>query len=137
MSSAGRDLAPWKAFQQVSLGGHRTSVQPRFSDGRLQLLPTGASDETSHSTRRRSDRVRRSSRTARSSSLAAPVITGGLVNVTIVDLVSGNQITAQVPVSVAANICDVSVAVLAQDLRDGTADCSTDTQIITLSAQRR
>jgi hypothetical protein len=68
---------------------------------------------------------------------AAPVITGGLVNVTIVDLVSGNQITAQVPVSVAANICDVSVAVLTQDLRDGTADCSTDTQIITLSAQRR
>ena len=68
---------------------------------------------------------------------AAPVITGGLVNVTVTDVLSGNQVTAQVPITVAANVCDVSVAVLAQDLRDGTADCSNDQQIITVSRTRR
>lgn len=72
-----------------------------------------------------------------SAASAAPVITGGLVNVTIVDVLSGNQVTAQVPITVAANICDVTVAVLAQDLRDGGADCSNDQQVITLSQQRR
>ena len=68
---------------------------------------------------------------------AAPVITGGLVNVTVTDVLSGNQVTAQVPITVAANICDVSVTALAQDLRDGTADCSNDQQIITVSQTRR
>jgi hypothetical protein len=68
---------------------------------------------------------------------AAPLITGGLVNVTIVDVLSGNQVTAQVPVTVAANICDVTVAVLVQDLQDGTADCTNDQQVITVSQQRR
>ena len=72
-----------------------------------------------------------------SAASAAPVFTGGLVNVTIVDVLSGNQVTAQVPITVAANICDVTVAVLATDLRDGTADCSNDQQIITVSQQRR
>jgi hypothetical protein len=57
---------------------------------------------------------------------AAPVITGGLVNVTVVDVLSGNQVTAQVPVSVAANVCGVPVSVLAQDLRNGPVDCSND-----------
>ncbi|MDQ3430196.1 MAG: hypothetical protein M3479_09660 [Actinomycetota bacterium] len=43
----------------------------------------------------------------------------GLVNVNI----SGN--TVQVPVAVAANLCNVAVNVLAQDLaQDGTADCN-------------
>jgi hypothetical protein len=68
---------------------------------------------------------------------AQPVITGGLVNVTIVDVLSGNQVTAQVPVSVAANICGVAVNVLATDLADGPVDCSTATQLITVSQQRR
>jgi hypothetical protein len=68
---------------------------------------------------------------------AQPVITGGLVNVTIVDVLSGNQTTLQVPITVAANICDVSVAVLSQELTDGRTDCSTDQQIITVSTQRR
>lgn len=68
---------------------------------------------------------------------AAPVITGGLVNVTIVDLVSLEQVSLQVPITVAANICDVTVAVLAQDLRDGTADCTNDVQQITVTQQRR
>lgn len=70
-------------------------------------------------------------------SAQAPVTTGGgLVNVTLVDVLSGNEVAVQVPVSVAANICDVSVAVLARDLSDGSADCSNDQQTITLSRQR-
>lgn len=72
------------------------------------------------------------------SASAQPVITGGLVNVTIVDVLSGNQVTAQVPITVAANVCDVTVAVLAQELSDGgPVDCSNDQQIITVSRQRR
>jgi hypothetical protein len=42
----------------------------------------------------------------------------GLVNVDI----SGN--TVQVPIAVAANICDVNVAVLVSDLRDDAAMCN-------------
>ena len=68
---------------------------------------------------------------------AAPVITGGLVNVTIVDVLSGNQVPAQVPITVAANVCGVAVNVLALDLADGPVDCSNDQQIITVSQQRR
>jgi hypothetical protein len=41
----------------------------------------------------------------------------GLVNVNLTDL------TVQVPISVAANVCDVNVAVLVNDLRDQAADC--------------
>ena len=41
----------------------------------------------------------------------------GLVNVNVTD------VTVQVPVAVAANVCDVNVAVLVQDVRDGAADC--------------
>jgi hypothetical protein len=69
--------------------------------------------------------------------LAQPVVTGGLVNVTIVDVLSGNEVSLQVPITVAANVCDVSVAVLAEDLRNGPVDCSNDTQTITVTQQRR
>jgi len=48
---------------------------------------------------------------------AQPVTQNGLVNVSITDT------TIQVPISVAANICDVNVAVLVQDLVDNAADC--------------
>jgi hypothetical protein len=68
---------------------------------------------------------------------AAPVITGGLVNVTIVDVLSGNQVTAHVPVSVAANICGVAVNVLARQLPTGPVDCSNALQTITVSRQTR
>lgn len=56
---------------------------------------------------------------------AAPVVTGGLVNITIVDAVDVTDVTviAQLPIAVAANICGVSVNVLATDLRNGSADC--------------
>lgn len=43
----------------------------------------------------------------------------GLVNINVEDNV------IQVPVAVAANVCDVTVAVLVSDLRDGSATCRT------------
>ena len=50
---------------------------------------------------------------------AQPIFQGGLVNVNV----SGN--TVQLPVSVAANVCDVEVQVLVADLEDdGEANCT-------------
>ena len=42
----------------------------------------------------------------------------GLVNINVADNV------VQVPIAIAANICDVTVAVLATDLDDGSATCN-------------
>ncbi len=47
--------------------------------------------------------------------LAQPVFTGGLVNVTIVDAVDVERTTVQLPIAVAANVCNVSVASLQED----------------------
>ncbi len=49
---------------------------------------------------------------------AQPPNQSGLVNVNISDLV------VQIPIAVAANICDVNVAVLVQDLVDDAAACN-------------
>jgi hypothetical protein len=46
-----------------------------------------------------------------------PVNQQGLVNVNVTDLV------VQVPIGIAANVCDVNVGVLVNDLRDAAADC--------------
>jgi hypothetical protein len=46
-----------------------------------------------------------------------PTFQRGLVNVNVED------VTVQVPIAVAANICDVTVAVLVSDLADGSAVC--------------
>jgi hypothetical protein len=46
----------------------------------------------------------------------------GLVNVTIVDT------AVQIPVAVAANICDVNVNVLAEQIRPDGADCTADAE---------
>jgi hypothetical protein len=52
---------------------------------------------------------------------AAAQVQTGLVNVAVGD------VTIQVPVAVAANICDVNVAVLVGDFRDdGSADCDSE-----------
>jgi hypothetical protein len=52
---------------------------------------------------------------------AAAQVQTGLVNVAVGD------VTIQVPVAVAANICDVNVGVLVGDLRDdGSADCDSE-----------
>ena len=56
-----------------------------------------------------------------------PVLTGGLVNVTIVDAVDVNRNTVQLPIAVAANVCDVDINVLAADLADdGQANCTAE-----------
>ncbi len=58
---------------------------------------------------------------------AGPINTGGLVDVTIVDFADVNieDVIVQVPVAIAANICDVDVFVLAADLADdGNANCT-------------
>jgi hypothetical protein len=73
-------------------------------------------------------------------SSAAPVVTGGLVNVTVTDVIDDVTVVVQdVNVSVgaalalAANVCDVNVNVLARQLRDGGASCQNaldDTAVI-------
>ena len=78
---------------------------------------------------------------------AAPVITGGLVNVTItdVDLLNNVAVTALngVTLQVAAQVCGVSVNVLAADLApDGFAVCDVDqdsdsTTTTTVTQRRR
>ena len=58
--------------------------------------------------------------------MAAPVVTGGLVNVTLVDVVdvNNNNVVVQLPVGVAANVCDVNAAVLLAAIEDeGDAEC--------------
>jgi hypothetical protein len=60
---------------------------------------------------------------------AQPVITGGLVNITVVDVLNNNTVTLDRTVNVAlalgiaANVCDVTVGVLAQQLDTGSATC--------------
>lgn len=62
---------------------------------------------------------------------AAPVFTGGLVNVTIVDLVTlenvlnRNNVGLGVAAGIAANVCGTRVNVLIADIKDdGTATCT-------------
>ena len=71
---------------------------------------------------------------------AAPVITGGLVNVTVVDAVdvTNNQILNGVTVAVAAAVCGVSVQALVVDLGpDGVvSDCDANNDVTTTVTQR-
>jgi hypothetical protein len=46
--------------------------------------------------------------------LAQPVFTGGLVNVNVTDVLTNNEVAVQVPIGVAANVCGLSVGVLAE-----------------------
>jgi hypothetical protein len=55
---------------------------------------------------------------------AQPVVTGGLVNVTITDVLSQDQINAQIPIGVAANVCGVQANVLAQGNFQSPVDCT-------------
>jgi len=60
---------------------------------------------------------------------ARPLVTGGLVNITVVDLIDGdvlsnNNVALGVALGLAANICDVNVNVLAVQLRNGGATCT-------------
>ena len=66
---------------------------------------------------------------------AAPVITGGLVNVTVTDVLHNNTVTILqnvnlgVALNAAANVCGVSVNVLAQQIGQGPVSCQTATQV--------
>ena len=55
---------------------------------------------------------------------AQPVVTGGLVNITITDLLNNNQVNVQVPIGVAANVCGVAANVLAQRTSSAPVDCT-------------
>ena len=70
---------------------------------------------------------------------AAPVVTGGLVNVTLTDVVdvNDNQVIVQVPISVAAAVCDVNVAVLAAIEDTGDSFCTATSTAVAEATQQR
>lgn len=62
---------------------------------------------------------------------AQPLVTGGLVNVVVTDVIDGdvlsdNNVSLGAALGIAANICDVNVNVLARQLRSGGATCTSD-----------
>jgi hypothetical protein len=69
---------------------------------------------------------------------AQPVVTGGLINVTLVDVLSHDNIAVQVPVGIAANVCDVNAAVLLAAVRDtGSATCDATAESIAFAEQHQ
>ena len=58
---------------------------------------------------------------------AQPVVTGGLVNITIVDAVDLTNVNVQVPVGIAANVCGVQANVIARGNRNEVRDCTSST----------
>ena len=50
-----------------------------------------------------------------------------LINVTLIDVLSHNNVNVQVPIGVAANVCGVSVALLLAAAGNGPVDCHTAT----------
>ena len=58
---------------------------------------------------------------------AQPVITGGLVNITIFDVLNDNNVNVQVPVGIAANVCGVQANVIARGNRNEARDCTSST----------
>jgi hypothetical protein len=64
---------------------------------------------------------------------AAPLFTGGLVNVTVNDVELLNDVNVGVALNVAANVCDVSVNVLARQLKTGGATCDSATGPVEIS----
>ncbi len=64
-------------------------------------------------------------------SAAGPLITGGLVNVTVTDVIDDITVIVQdinvslgAALGIAANVCDVGVNVLATQLKSGGATCT-------------
>jgi hypothetical protein len=58
---------------------------------------------------------------------AQPIITGGLVNITIVDVLNNNEVNVQVPIGVAANVCGIQANVLARGGIQEPVDCTATT----------
>ena len=75
--------------------------------------------------------------------MASPVVTGGLVNVTLTDIANNttvtllNNVNVGVAAQVAANVCGVGVNVLASQLgTSGPVSCTTTTgDIVTITRQ--
>jgi hypothetical protein len=59
-----------------------------------------------------------------SAASAQPVVTGGLVNVTITNVLNNNNVAVQIPIQAAANICGVTVGVLTTQLMSGPVTCT-------------
>lgn len=77
--------------------------------------------------------------TAAPAGAQGPLITGGLVNITVTDvlnnntILSNNNVNLGVALNAAANVCGVTVNVLAQQLgTGGPVSCSTATQSATI-----
>jgi hypothetical protein len=59
-----------------------------------------------------------------------------LINLVIIDAVDFSQTTVQVPIGVAANVCGVTVAAIAQDVaNDGSASCTADVDQLPIAFQ--
>jgi hypothetical protein len=68
---------------------------------------------------------------------AQPVITGGLVNITVVDVLNNNDVNVQVPIGIAANVCGINAAVIAHQEVTQPIDCtSSTTQDLPVAFQR-
>lgn len=50
-----------------------------------------------------------------------------LVNITLIDVLSGNEVAVQVPIGIAANVCGVQANVLAQGGIQEPVDCTAAT----------
>ncbi len=69
---------------------------------------------------------------------AQPVITGGLINITLVDVLNDNQVNVQVPIGVAVNACDINAAILLAAVRDtGSATCEATARSIAWAEQKQ
>ena len=59
---------------------------------------------------------------------AAPIVTGGLVNITVTDVannvLNNNNVALGVALNLAANVCNVPVSVLATQLHTGSSTCT-------------
>ena len=58
--------------------------------------------------------------------LAQPVFTGG-INILVTDVASGNQVSVQVPIGVAANVCGIQANVLAEGNVAEPVNCTAST----------
>ena len=59
--------------------------------------------------------------------MAQPLFTGGLVNITITDVLNNNEVAVQVPIGVAANVCGVQANLLATGNVQQPVDCTSRT----------
>ena len=68
---------------------------------------------------------------------AQPVVTGGLVNVTLTNVLNNNTVIVQVPIGIAANVCDVNAAAILAQVRDtGSATCNADAESIAFAEKK-